>query len=154
MKRLTAPALIAAFAMLAAAPLAANAGTKAAPHKAAHKAPATKAAAAPEAPEVLTEGQLAEAARVYTGRAECESRESVDVEAVSGQPGHFSVHFGKAVYHMVPEVTTTGAVRLHDKKANIVWLQIPAKSMLLDEGAGHRLVDGCQEAQQRVASAQ
>lgn len=152
MKRLTAPALIAALAVMAAAPLAAGAATKTA-HKATHKAAATKPAAAAETPEALTEGQLAAAARVYTGHAQCESKESVDVEPVSGQPGHFNLHFGKAVYHMVPEETTTGAVRLHDKKADIVWLQIPAKSMLLDEGHGHRLVDGCQEAQQRMASA-
>jgi hypothetical protein len=145
MKRLTVPALIAALAVLAAAPMAADAATKKPVHKA-----AAKPAAQPETPEVLTDGQMAEASHVFTGRAQCESKEWVDVEPVSGKPGHFDLHFGKAVYHMVPEETTTGAVRLHDKKADVVWLQIPAKSMLLDEGHGHRLVDGCQEEQQRT----
>lgn len=150
MNRLTAPALIAALALMASAPFAAQAATAKKPvHKA---APAKKAEAAPAAPETMTEGQLAEAQRVYTGKADCEFKQVVDVEAVDGQPGHFTLHFGKQTYHMTPEETTTGAVRLHDKKADVVWIQIPAKSMLLDQKAGHRLVDACQAPQQRTAS--
>lgn len=149
MNRLTVPALIAALAVLAAAPVAANAAAK----KPVHKTAAKKAAEPEAAPEVLNDAQLAEAGRVFTGRAQCEMKETVDIESVQGQPGHFTLHYGKATYHMTPEETTTGAVRLHDKKADVVWLQIPAKSMLLDERAGHRLVDGCQEAQQRSDAA-
>jgi hypothetical protein len=52
---------------------------------------------------------------------------------------------------MVPEETSTGAVRLFDKKAGVVWLQIPAKSMLLNTRAGQRLVDRCTHAEQRAA---
>jgi hypothetical protein len=147
MNRFTVPALIAALAVLAAAPVAASAATK----KPAHKSVAKKQKAEePEAaPEVLNDAQLAEADHVFTGRAQCEMKETVDIEAVQGQPGHFNLRYGKATYHMTPETTTTGAVRLHDKKADVLWIQIPAKSMLLDERAGHRLVDGCQETQQR-----
>jgi hypothetical protein len=149
MTRLTAPALLAAFALAATAPLAAQAATK----KPVHKAPVAKKAAEPEAPEVMTDGQLAAAQRVFTGKAECEMKQTVDLEAVDGQPGHFTLKYGKQTYHMTPEETTTGAVRLHDKKADVIWIQIPAKSMLLDEKAGHRMVDGCTEEQQRTASA-
>ena len=54
---------------------------------------------------------------------------------------------------MVPEETTTGAVRLEDKKAGIVWLQIPAKSMLMNSKIGQRMADSCLHEEQRVAAA-
>jgi len=53
----------------------------------------------------------------------------------------------------VPEETTTGALRLEDKKAGIVWLQIPSKSMLMNARIGQRMVDGCMHAEQRAATA-
>ena len=111
--------------------------------------PAAKPAAVEEAP--LTPGQLEVAPRVFVGHAECEFSQKVDVSAVDGKPGYFKVAYGKAVYTMTPQETTTGAVRLEDRKAGTVWLQIPAKSMLMDAKAGRRLVDGCQAAEQRNA---
>jgi hypothetical protein len=129
-------------------------GVSAATAKKSAKAPAKTAAKKAETPppdEPLTEGQLSEAGHVFTGHADCEFKQSVDVEPVSGHPGHFDIHFGKRTYHMVPEETTTGAVRLHDKQADVTWLQIPVKSMMMDNKAGHRLVDACQHPQQRAA---
>ena len=51
---------------------------------------------------------------------------------------------------MVPESTPTGAVRLEDKKAGVVWLQIANKSMLMNAKVGQRMVDACQHAEQRA----
>lgn len=137
-------------------PAAAQAGAKpvAQPARALRKAApaaaaaATLPAAADDAP--LNEGQLAAAGRVFTGRADCEFAQSVEVHPVSDRPGHFDVRFGKHSYRMVPQETTTGAVRLHDKRADVVWLQIPAKSMMMDQRAGRRMVDACLHAQQRA----
>jgi hypothetical protein len=53
----------------------------------------------------------------------------------------------------VPEETTTGAVRLEDRRAGIVWLQIPAKSMLMNAKIGQRMADGCLHAEQRATAA-
>lgn len=97
----------------------------------------------------LSPAQLAAAERVHTGRADCEKKQSVQVDRVAGQPGHFDVRFGARSFRMVPEETTTGAVRLHDHRAQVVWLQIPSKSMMLDQRAGQRLVDVCLHAEQR-----
>jgi hypothetical protein len=33
----------------------------------------------------------------------------------------------------------------------VVWIQIPMKSMLMNQKEHHRLVDGCQEDEQRIA---
>jgi hypothetical protein len=106
-----------------------------------------------ETAETVSANQLDIAARVLTGKAECEFNQTVDVDPVDGKPGLFRVRFKSQSYVMVPEETTTGAVRLVDRKAAVVWLQIPVKSMLLDNREGHRLVDACMQSEQRAAVA-
>ncbi|MED5618362.1 hypothetical protein [Ideonella sp. BN130291] len=153
MTRLLAPVAALSLVVFAAMPMIVDAATS---KKPAAKPAATKKKAEPkpvaaEPPETLSEGQLAMAGRVFTGRADCEFKQAVDVQPVDGRPGHFQVSFGKQRFDMVPEETTTGAVRLHDRKADVVWLQIPVKSMLMNNKAAQRMVDACQHTQQRAA---
>lgn len=101
--------------------------------------------------EAINEAQLEIASRVLTGRADCEYNQTVDVTRVAEKPGLFVVRFKDASYFMVPEETTTGAVRLTDARAGAVWLQIPVKSMLLNSRAGSRYVDRCMHSEQRAA---
>ena len=101
--------------------------------------------------ELITDAQLDIAARVLTGSADCEFNQQITVLPVDGQPGHFSVSHKKQTWRMVPQETQTGAVRLEDKAAGIVWLQIPTKSMLMNAKIGQRLVDACTHAEQRAA---
>jgi hypothetical protein len=108
-------------------------------------------ALATETVQRISEAQLTVADRVLTGDAACEFDLRVSVQPVAGQPGHFKVQHKKAVYTMVPEDTSTGAVRLEDKKAGMVWLQIPSKSMLMNARVGQRVVDGCMHPEQRAA---
>ncbi len=108
-------------------------------------------ALATDTSEEIDANRLGIAARVLTGKAECEFNLSVDVEPLPDKPGYFQVSFKKASYVMVPEETTTGAVKLRERRTGVIWLQIPSKSMLLDEREGHRLVDACTLAEQRAA---
>ncbi len=101
-------------------------------------------------PQALNATQLEIAKRVHTGKAACEFDQSVSVTPVSNHPGHFTLGFKNVSYTMVPEATTTGAVRLEDKKAGVVWIQIANKSMLMNAKAGQRMVDACQHAEQRA----
>lgn len=101
--------------------------------------------------ETITEAQLNVAMRVLTGSADCEFNERVTVAPMDGQPGHFLVGHKGLRYTMVPEETATGAVRLVDRRAGVVWLQIPVKSMLMNSKQGRRMVDACTHAEQRVA---
>jgi hypothetical protein len=121
------------------------------------KKPGPRAAqlpAAGTAPEPeLAPGQLEAASHVLTGAAACEFDQSVQLTAIDGQPGHFRLVFGKLSYTLVAQETTTGAVRLEDRKAGVVWLQIPAKSMLLNARVGQRMVDSCVHDRQRFAVA-
>ncbi|NDG42071.1 MAG: hypothetical protein EBY28_22560, partial [Betaproteobacteria bacterium] len=86
------------------------------------------------------------------GFADCEFKQRISVTAIDGAPGHFHVGHKGLQYRMVPQETSTGAVRLEDKTAGVMWLQIPVKSMLMNVKVGQRMVDGCQHASQRVAS--
>ena len=103
------------------------------------------------ATESLNDTQREIATRVLTGDAQCEFNQHVSVAAIAGKPGHFAVGFKNATYTMVPEATTTGAVRLEDKKAGVVWVQIPSKSMLLNSKIGQRMIDACTVSQQRTS---
>lgn len=111
-----------------------------------------EAPAAADVHENLTPGQLAAARRVMTGTADCEFNQHVRIERMQDDPGRFHVAFNSASYTMTPQETTTGAVRLEDRRNGIVWLQIPSKSMMMNQKAGQRMVDGCTLAEQRTAS--
>lgn len=139
----------------AAKPVGAKPAVKPAPRPATSreelKSEAKGLALATETAEAINDNQLAIATRVLTGKAACEYSQTVDVDPMTDQPGFFKVRFKGVSYVMVPEETTTGAVRLFDRKSGVVWLQIPVKSMLLDARAGQRMVDLCTHAEQRAA---
>lgn len=143
-------------ALLTAAPLAWAADQQAKPNSpAANKQQredrAKGLALGQETAQRISETQLQIADRVLTGDATCEFNQTVSVLPIEGQPGHFRLTFKKVAYTVVPEETTSGAIRLEDKKAGIVWLQIPSKSMLMNARAGQRIVDGCMHAEQRAS---
>ncbi|MBU6437479.1 MAG: hypothetical protein KGQ77_08125 [Betaproteobacteria bacterium] len=105
---------------------------------------AAQAAATPE--------QIDIAKRVLTGRAHCEANQVIDIEPNTAQAGYFKVQYKHMAFNMVPQATTTGAVRLEDQKAGAVWIQIPTKSMLMSNKLGQRLADNCQQPIQRAAT--
>lgn len=125
-----------AIAALVASPFTATAADKAAK-------PAAK-------PAALSPEQLATADRVLVGQSRCEFDQSVNVAPVPDKKGHFHVQFKGQTFNMVPEATTTGAVRLEDKKAGMMWLQIANKSMLMNSKIGQRMVDNCVHPSQRA----
>ena len=108
-------------------------------------------ALATETVQRVSEAQLQIADRVHTGQAACEFNQVVDLDRIADRPGHFKLKFKNVSYTVVPEETTTGALRLEDKKAGIVWLQIPSKSMLMNSKIGQRMVDNCMHPEQRAA---
>lgn len=122
--------------------------------------PAGKAAPAQHAPapepedtSPLNEEQLAVGPQVHAGDANCEFKNRITITPDANNPGRFRLQFGKLIYNMTPEPTTTGAVRLEDKKAGVVWLQIPTKSMLMNNKVGQRMADFCMHSAQ-VSEAQ
>jgi hypothetical protein len=109
-----------------------------------------KTQGAPKAESEATMGpdELAIADRVHKGHLPCELGASVRLEADASQPGYFYLHGKGFRYRMHPVATTTGAIRLEDRKAGAVWLQLANKSMLMDQNKGRRLADECVNAEQ------
>lgn len=152
MKTTCAIAALSLASTLAAAQTAAPqkpAAPKAAPAKAAKAAPA----AAPVALAAATPEQLEAAERTHFGEYQCEFAQTLDVSMNSKTPGYIDVKHQKQVYTMKPVLSSTGALRLEDVKGNTLLLQIANKSMLMDQKAGKRLVDGCVHEKQRASAA-
>lgn len=108
------------------------------------KTTAKNVAAGIEAAEdAMTPAELAIAERVDVGSLPCELGASVSLTADTKAPGYFDVHGKNFKYRMFPVATTTGAIRLEDRKSGAVWLQLANKSMLMNQKAGVRMADEC-----------
>ncbi len=96
----------------------------------------------------LSAAHLEVAVLVHVGTLPCELGQTVVLVAEPGEVGYFSLRIGKSKYLLAPELTTTGAVRLEDKGAGVVWLQLANKSMLMNQKQGRRMADECKSAAQ------
>jgi hypothetical protein len=100
------------------------------------------------AEEALTPVELAIAERVYQGKLPCELGASVSLAADVKSPGYFDVQVKNQKFRMFPVATTTGAIRLEDRRNGVVWLQLANKSMLMNQKLGQRLADACMSPDQ------
>lgn len=102
----------------------------------------------------LTDAELAIAVRVQVGTLPCELGQTVVLTPDPQSAGYFNLRFGKENYRVAPQETSTGTIRLEDKAAGVVWLQLANKSMLMNQKQGRRLADECMSpAQTLVAQA-
>lgn len=119
------------------------------------KSVATNVAAGVEAAETaMTPAELSIAERVDVGKLPCELGASVTLSADDKNPGYFNVQGKNFSYRMFPIATSTGAIRLEDKKAGAVWLQLANKSMLMNQKLGVRLADECMSPAQVAVAEQ
>ena len=100
------------------------------------------------APASMATAQAALAGDVHVGRMVCELGNAVSVTPDTSRLGTYWVQMRQHRYHMTPVATSTGAVRLEDKQAGAMWLQLPHKSMLMNSKIGQRMADECQSAHQ------
>jgi hypothetical protein len=112
--------------------------------------PMVAATATVAAPQVQTAAP--EVGDVHTGRMVCELGNSVTVTPDPQLASRFIVQMKKNTYYMTPVETTTGAVRLEDKQAGAMWLQLPNKSMLMNSKLGQRMADECQSDHQTTVA--
>jgi len=77
---------------------------------------------------------------LLTGNFYCELGNRVDL---AGAGSDVKLTWKGRSYQMATVSTTTGAVRLEDKASGLVWIQIPAKSMLLNSKLGQQLANEC-----------
>ena len=121
----------------------AKAGTNAGPKNSHREIRVLARNLAAEVRAPLTPAELEVADRVHVGTLPCELGQVVILTPEHSNPGYFSLRMGQNAYRVSPEETTTGAIRLEDKAAGIVWLQLANKSMLMSQKLGRRLADEC-----------
>ena len=93
---------------------------------------------------VLGQPELDIAKMVHTGTIKCELGASVTVTPDEAKPGFFTVSTSSHKYRVHPVESRTGAIRLEDPRAGVLWLQLGNKSMLMNQKEGLRLADECQ----------
>ena len=96
----------------------------------------------------LSQAELDIAKTVHTGTIKCELGASVTVTPDDKRPGFFTVSSGSSRYRVHPVESRTGAIRLEDPRAGVLWLQLGNKSMLMNQKVGQRLADDCQAPSQ------
>lgn len=93
--------------------------------------------------EALGPEALAIAGKVHTGLLSCEVGTIIKLEGDPAMPGYFNMSGRNFFFRMVPVVSSTGAIRLEDRRTGGLWLQLPHKSMLMNQTAGQRMADVC-----------
>ncbi len=94
--------------------------------------------------------ELAIAEQVHTGTLPCELGASVTLREDPQAPGYFDVRGKNFKFRMLPVLSQTGAIRLEDRRAGAVWLQLANKSMLMNQKAGRRMADDCMSPSQEL----
>ncbi len=83
----------------------------------------------------------------------CELGNKFTVYKKSDDPSFINLQWRNKMHRMLRMATTTGADRYEDKQTGLVWINIPAKSMLLDIKKGSQLANECRNPEQRKALA-
>lgn len=99
-------------------------------------------------PEELDAERMAVVPQVLQGESRCDANESVHVQSHPTLLGRFLLRHRGKDYVMTPHPTSTGVVRLEDRRQGFVWLQVPVKSMLMDSRRGQRVADACMHPEQ------
>ena len=128
----------------------------------AHAAPASKAKNVTKAvhktqPKVV-QGQPAEAevinvAGLNSSHYNCALGNQFTVYKKSDDPSFIHLQWRNKMHRMLRTATTTGADRYEDRQTGLVWINIPAKSMLLDIKKGNQLANECRNPEQSQALA-
>jgi len=143
------PALLAAMMALGAQQALAAAeptsAPKAAPEKSsAKKAPAKKSRKAAEAAAEKEPDTTGATATDY----KCALGDQVTLFQKPDDDKRIAIRWKKRMHELMRVDTTTGAHRFEDQKNGLVWIGIPAKSMLLDSKKGQQLANECKNPQQ------
>jgi hypothetical protein len=75
------------------------------------------------------------------GKFQCDIGRSVTVSAKDDN--NVDLNWQGKMYALAKVPTSSGAMRFEDKTSGLVWIQIPAKSMLMDSKAGRQLAQDC-----------
>lgn len=78
----------------------------------------------------------------------CELGNKISTYYNDGDDRHIAIRWKNKVHRLRKIGTSTGAHRFENRKAGLVWIQIPSKAMLLDSKKGQQLANECKSAGQ------
>lgn len=82
----------------------------------------------------------------------CELGNKVTIYTNEGDSAHVALRWKKRLHRMTRVGTSTGASRFENTTYGLVWIGIPAKSMLLDSKANRQLANECRNADQNKSA--
>lgn len=83
----------------------------------------------------------------------CELGNKVSIYENTADNKRVTLRWKKKMHELTRVDTTTGANRFEDKTAGLVWIDIPAKGMLLDSKKGQQLANECRNSVQMAKKA-
>jgi hypothetical protein len=118
------------------------------------KAPAKKTTPAKKAaPVVDEEDREPDVSASSTTQYNCELGDMLTIYRNADDDKHIALRWKKKLLRLGRVETTTGANRFENKKNGWVWIDIPAKGMLLDSKKGHQLANECRSPEQSMQQA-
>jgi len=85
----------------------------------------------------------------------CELGDKITVYTNPGDADHIAIRWKNRLHRLHKVPTTTGAIRFENRRYGLVWIDIPAKAMLLDSKKGEQLANECMDpAQAKVYAAE
>jgi hypothetical protein len=130
-------------------PVAKKAAVKKVPKKAAKKEAHPKATDVisgkkiPLDEDIEDESSEPEITGTKTYEYNCELGNKVTIYRNDGDDKYIAIRWDKHLRRLTRVPTTTGANRFENHLAGLVWIGIPAKSMLLDSKKGQQLANEC-----------
>jgi hypothetical protein len=85
---------------------------------------------------------------------DCELGNKVTIYSNPNDEKHVAIRWKNALHRLRRIDTTTGAHRFENRKYGLVWINIPAKAMLLDSKKGQQLANECRDPEQAKLFAQ
>ena len=76
----------------------------------------------------------------------CELGNNMTMYANEADNRHIAIRWQNRVNRLTRVSTSTGANRFENKKAGLLWIDIPAKGMLLDTKKGRQLANECTQS--------
>jgi hypothetical protein len=76
----------------------------------------------------------------------CELGNKVTIYQNNNDPKHIAMRWKNQLHRLTRVDTTTGADRFENHKYGLLWIDIPAKGMLLDSKHGHQLANECKDS--------
>lgn len=114
----------------------------------AKKGKAKKAAPVEEEHALASSEAEPDVADTVTVDYACELGNKVTTYTMENDSSHMALRWKKRLHRMTRVGTSTGANRFENKTYGLVWIGIPAKSMLLDSKANRQLANECRNADQ------